>query len=85
MNPRTMRAALLFALLLGGSATMHEAQAGYGRAPQWCVRAYDGADDCAYYSFWQCRAAVWGTGGSCVVNPRFAGEEPPRRPRKRLH
>ncbi len=41
---------------------------------QYCVRAYDGATDCSYYTLQQCLVAVSATGGDCALNPRYAGE-----------
>jgi hypothetical protein len=76
----------LFALAAIGAvmASAGEAQAGYGSRVQWCVRAYDGADDCSYLTFEQCKTAVWGTGGSCVINPRYVAypDRPYRKTRK---
>lgn len=45
---------------------------------QYCVRAYDGATDCSYYTLQQCLVAVSATGGDCALNPRYAGEPAPR-------
>lgn len=45
---------------------------------QYCVRAYDGATDCSYFTLRQCLAAVSATGGDCALNPRYAGEPAPR-------
>lgn len=79
-------------LLIGATAALAcvtldaetSAQAGRWQETQWCVRAYDGADDCSYFTHWQCHTAVWGTGGSCVLNPHYAGgpERPYRKPRR---
>jgi hypothetical protein len=45
---------------------------------QYCVRAYDGATDCSYFTLQQCLTAVSATGGDCAINPRYAGEPAPR-------
>jgi hypothetical protein len=45
---------------------------------QYCVRAYDGATDCSYFTLQQCLVAVSATGGDCAVNPRYYGEPAPR-------
>lgn len=50
----------------------------------YCVRAYDGAMECAYYTLQQCLAAMSATGGDCAVNPRYTGDPVQRvRPRFR--
>jgi hypothetical protein len=73
-----------FALMLAAGFCATPAEAGRRVQPQWCVIAYDGAPECFYYTFQQCLEAVWGTGGSCHVNPRFTGYPPePVRSRKR--
>jgi hypothetical protein len=48
---------------------------------QYCVRAYDGATDCSYFTLQQCLVAVSATGGDCALNPRYAGEPRRRAPR----
>lgn len=68
---------------IGAADAGHDARAGYTSAAQWCVRAYDGADECFYLTWSQCHAAVWGTGGSCVLNPHFTGGPPPYRKARR--
>jgi hypothetical protein len=45
---------------------------------QYCVRTYDGATECAYYTLRQCLAAASATGGDCAVNPRYSGQPEPR-------
>ncbi len=78
-------------LVLGGiiagamvAGAVTDAKAWRGPAPKWCVRAYDGQMDCAYFTFEQCQTAVSATGGDCAINPRFAGYPPagPYQPRR---
>lgn len=45
---------------------------------QYCVRTYDGATECAYFTLRQCLAAASATGGDCAVNPRYSGQPEPR-------
>lgn len=45
---------------------------------QYCVRTYDGAMECAYFTLKQCLAAASATGGDCAVNPRYVGQPEPR-------
>jgi hypothetical protein len=75
---------VIFALTVMGAAAVPlsgAAAQSYIYYTPWCVRAYDGATDCSYFTLLQCRQAVSATGGDCAVNPRFVGE-PPRRPGK---
>lgn len=51
-----------------------------GYPPQYCLRTYDGAMDCAYLDRRQCQTAARGTGGDCAINPRFVGYPDPRAP-----
>ena len=80
---RTVMAGLMLAVAaLMLPATPAVAQS-YVYHTQYCVRAYDGAMECAYYSLQQCLAAVSATGGDCAVNPRYLGEPVQRiRPRR---
>lgn len=45
----------------------------------WCAQLSNpnGAIDCAYWTFEQCHATVWGVGGSCFPNPRYYARRPP--------
>ncbi|MGV3634462.1 MAG: DUF3551 domain-containing protein [Pseudorhodoplanes sp.] len=77
----TMRLALALAAMVVALAALPpraDAQR-YIYDTQYCVRAYDGATDCAYFTLQQCLAAVSATGGDCAVNPRYSGEPGPRR------
>jgi hypothetical protein len=47
----------------------------------WCAQMGDGIEDCAYYTWSQCRAAASGTGNFCYQNPRYVPREE-RAPRK---
>ena len=67
---RGVAAAGLLLLSMGIDGVAHAQR---GPAPQWCVRTYDGANDCSYFSFAQCQSAVSATGGDCAINPRFTG------------
>jgi hypothetical protein len=72
-----------FALtLLAASQSDANAQGRYGGyPPKYCLRAYDGAMDCAYFDRLQCQAAASGTGGDCAINSRFVGYPDPKAPR----
>lgn len=68
--------------LLAGELSQAQAQGRYGGyAPKYCVRAYDGAMNCAYFNREECLKAVSATGGDCAINPRFQGYPDPRAPR----
>jgi Protein of unknown function (DUF3551) len=43
-----------------------------GNAPgaPWCAHYSTGNNDCSFYSFQQCNAAISGVGGICSPNPR---------------
>ncbi len=72
---------------------------GFAEAQQggWCANAggRNAYQNCYYYSFQQCLAAVSGVGGTCSINPsagRRSGiwwedeqDEPPRRRRARRY
>jgi len=79
MRDVTMRLMLALAatFALASLPTPAEAQR-YIYETQYCVRAYDGATDCSYFTLQQCLAAVSATGGDCAVNPRYSGEPAPR-------
>ena len=62
---------------------------GFDRGYAWCAnragRAWAGSSDCSYFSYAQCRAALWPPpGGDCVPNP-WASQvtPPPPKPRRR--
>ena len=77
---RGLMLASLFTVMIAVDAT-REAEAGRWPVTQWCVRAYDGQMDCAYFTFQQCQEAVSATGGDCAINPRFNGyPAPPAQP-----
>ena len=80
-------AMMLAGVLVTGAGAITEAQAQRGPAPKWCVRAYDGQMECAFFTFAQCQAAVSATGGDCAINPRFAGYPPsgPYQPQPRRY
>lgn len=79
MRDVTMRLTLTLAAAIALAALSTPASAQrYIYETQYCVRAYDGATDCSYYTLQQCRAAVSATGGDCAVNPRYIGEPAPR-------
>ncbi|UTD28642.1 DUF3551 domain-containing protein [Bradyrhizobium sp. WD16] len=81
-----MRAFALTAVLAASSAVITPATA----APPitWCARtSVNGwADDCMYYTYGQCRAAISGLRGECVRNPfAYYGEAPRRYRRPHRH
>ncbi len=68
--------------LLAVTQSDAQAQGRYGGyPPKYCLRAYDGAMECAYFDRLQCQAAASGTGGDCAINPRFVGYPDPKAPR----
>jgi hypothetical protein len=54
-------AAILFATL--------SLRADGAQAAPWCAHYNTGLNDCNFYSFRQCMAALWGNGGFCSRNP----------------
>ncbi|MGD9920714.1 MAG: DUF3551 domain-containing protein [Pseudorhodoplanes sp.] len=38
---------------------------------KWCLRGPSGGQSCGYHTLEQCRKAAFGTGSSCMRNPRF--------------
>ena len=52
----------------------------------WCAQYgdRDGARNCGFSTFEQCRAAISGNGGYCEQNPMYRPAEipPPRKPRR---
>jgi hypothetical protein len=54
---------------------------GNDRGYAWCLRRggrhFSGSNDCSYYTYDQCRAAVSPPGGDCTPNPWAAFVEPP--------
>jgi hypothetical protein len=79
MRHGTTRLTLAVAAMIALAALPTSANAQrYVYDTQYCVRAYDGATDCSYYTLQQCLAAVSATGGDCALNPRYAGEPAPR-------
>jgi hypothetical protein len=54
--------------LLGASQISTPAEAGpYG--PRYCAQYRGGGENCGFYTFNQCLAAVSGVGGMCIVAP----------------
>ncbi len=83
-----MRKLILAATLVTAAAGMTSVAApAQAREIGWCTRTYSGGvgDDCMYYTYAQCRAALSGLRGECVRNP-FASygydEQRPRRHRR---
>ncbi len=69
------------ALTLFTMADARPAQAQWGWASPfpWCAQwsgSWGGARECSYYTFEQCRAAVFGAGGGCHPNPAYVGPAP---------
>lgn len=80
---RTVMAGLTLAVATLTLPSAPAAAQSYVYATQYCVRAYDGAMECAYFTLRQCLAAASATGGDCAVNPRYSGDRlqrtrPPR-------
>ena len=77
-----IRALALAAVLAAISAFMTPASAAPPIA--WCARTYTQGvgDDCMYYTYAQCRAAISGLRGECVRNPFAYYGEPSRRYRR---
>jgi hypothetical protein len=76
----TLAAFVLALLAVTQSAVQAQGRYG-GYPPKYCLRAYDGAMECAYFDRLQCQAAASGTGGDCAINPRFVGYPDPKAPR----
>lgn len=70
-----MRVVLVGAVLL--AVLLLDAERGADAAP-WCARYDDWTQNCGFYTYQQCLAAVSGVGGYCQPNP----QEPPRRYRR---
>jgi hypothetical protein len=49
-------------------AALSLCQCGGGSAAPWCAHYSTGLNDCSYYSFRQCTAALSGAGGICSPN-----------------
>ncbi len=80
-----MRNLLIAALALSSAGLATLASSGPAMAYDypWCVRSstHDGAGDCMYQTFAQCRASASGRAASCYVNPRVAfGQTRPGEP-----
>jgi hypothetical protein len=60
---------------------------GYDRGYAWCLRRAhrneSGGNDCSYYTYEQCRAAVYPPGGDCTPHPWAAYVQPPPTNRSR--
>ncbi len=78
MRHVTICMTLAVSAMLAASSAPASAQR-YIYETQYCVRAFDGATDCSYYTLQQCLTAVSATGGDCAINPRYSGEPPQRR------
>ena len=81
-------AALLAGAMAANTLTAGTAEAGFWRptweySVPWCMRSDSGYDDCAYYTFAQCRATVSGAGGTCVHNPHYSPLAEERRPQRK--
>jgi hypothetical protein len=61
----------------------------------WCAqygggRGGGGGRNCGFWTYEQCRATVWGTGGYCEANAMYRGPQrgqipPPPEPRRRVY
>ena len=71
---------LVVAIVTAGalSAAPRGAEAG-GPGYPWCAHYPTGLNECNFYTWQQCRAAISGNGGLCSPNLRFRGELPPQR------
>jgi len=74
IKPVVVAAVAVVALSLAPRA----AQAGGGGYP-WCAHYPTGLNECNFYTWDQCRAAISGVGGVCDANPFFRGYLPPPR------
>ena len=50
-----------------------------GRQGLWCAHYGTGLNDCSFYSFEQCQAAISGNGGRCSPNLFPNADRTPRR------
>jgi len=55
------------------------AQAGGRGGYPWCAHYSFGLNECNFFTWQQCQAALSGNGGTCDPNPRFRGYLPPQR------
>ncbi|MGO4715251.1 DUF3551 domain-containing protein [Bradyrhizobium sp. 2TAF24] len=96
-----MRRLILLAALAAATAGVAAVAApapAEARDIAWCARTWNrgfNGDDCMYYTYAQCRAAISGLRGECVPNPfspnwarnaaGFGRDEPPPPPRRHRH
>ncbi|MBR1222978.1 DUF3551 domain-containing protein [Bradyrhizobium sp. U87765 SZCCT0131] len=99
---RQLIALVTLAATAAGFAALAAPTSAQARDIAWCARTWNrgfGGDDCMYYTYAQCRAAISGLRGECVPNPfspnwarnaaGFGRDEPPppppRKHRQRRH
>ena len=67
---RTIALAGLFGLALVGASQIAITQAeAFPAGPRFCAQYRGAGENCGFYSFNQCQAAISGVGGMCVVAP----------------
>lgn len=68
---RILALAGLFGLALVGSSqiAVSTAEAFPNGGPRFCAQYRGGGENCGFYSFNQCQAAISGVGGICIVAP----------------
>lgn len=63
------------------AAVLAHAAPATAREPAWCAAYRNGSNNCGFYTYEQCMAAVSGIGGFCNRNPDAAPERPAVRER----
>jgi Protein of unknown function (DUF3551) len=64
---------------LGLAALMLIVAGADANAARFCARYTGGGENCGFYTFEQCLAAISGVGGFCTENPRWVAERRGRR------
>lgn len=81
--------ALAAAALAGAAPARAQVPSPVGPIYPWCAQyggAFSGGTNCYFAELWQCRQAVFGTGGWCYENPfswSVPAAPPPRRKARR--
>ena len=70
MNMRLLALAGAFGLALVANSQIAVTQAeAFPVGPRFCAQYRGGGENCGFYSFGQCQAAISGVGGICIVAP----------------
>ena len=66
---RFLALAGVFGLALVASSQIATKAEAYPAGPRFCAQYRGGGENCGFYSFNQCLAAISGVGGMCIVAP----------------